>query len=811
MRNIRYALRLLRNSPGFTTIALLTLALGIGVNSAIFSVVDAVMLRPLPYAEPERLVSLWEMVTGPPPAIVKTVNSPDYPRRSTVSPANLMDYRTAPSFSGLAAHEYAAMNLSQAGAPERIWGERVSSNFFDVLGIQPERGRAILPEEDRPGVPKVVVISHELWARRFGLDPEMIGKSIMLDGVPHRVIGIMAAGFEAPAQFGFSDRLQFFIPEAFPADLLANRGDHEVNVAGRLRPGASIEQARAELDAISTRLASQYPDTNKNYKTAIAPMREDIARNVRTSLLVLLGAVGLILLIACANLANLLMARAVGRLREVSIRIAIGASRGRVIRELVGQSLVLAGLGGMAGLALGSWARQLILRWAPGGIPRLDGASLDWRVLLFTVSVAFLTGLAFGLFPAFQVAAGAPIDSLRSNDRSVAGGAVLRWRAIFMAAEIALSMMLLIGAGLLLRSFIVLNKVDLGFQTERVLAMNINLPDEGYKTPEQRLAFFEDLTARVTALPGVVAAGFSNRMPMRGGWSGGFQIPGLTGSYEAELQAVSPGYFETLGFTLLRGRLLTPADRNGAMPVAVVNAAFSRMFLQGGDPVGRQIQRNPTAPLITIVGVVADIHRSGKTEAANPAIYFPAAQTNLYPVRIADFAFRTANDPKPLIAAVERQVWAIDRNQPVTNVKTLAEVVSQSVAQRRFQMWLLLLFAGLAFILSVIGVYGVIAYSVSQRTKEIGLRIALGAGRRDILFMIVVRGMLVVASGILAGAAGAYAISRSLRSLLFEIQPADGVTYFAVAGLLSIVAPAACYLPARRAAAVDPMVALRYE
>ena len=811
MNDLRYSLRLLSKSPGFTLTAIVTLALGIGVNSGIFSIIDAVMLRPLPYTDPGRLVSIWESYTQM-PSVMKSSGAGRRPGRTTVSPANLVDYQAgAKAFAGIAGHDFAAMNLTGAGSPERIWGERITSNYFDVLGVQPQFGRGLLAEEDRPGAPNVAVISHELWERRFGLDPNLIGNSIQLDGVKYRVVGIMAPGFQSPAQFGFSDHLQFFVPAAYPADLLASHGDHEINVVARLAPGATIPQAQAELDAISKRLAEQFPKSNTGIKTAMAPLADDIARGVRTSLLVLLGAVGLILLIACANLANLLMVRAAGRQREISIRMALGASRARIIVELMIQSLVLSAFGCAAGLALGNWTRQLLVRLAPSGIPRLDSAGIDSRVLLFTLALSCLTGILFGLFPALQVSTARPVESLKSNERSVAGGAILRWRSILMSAEIALSMMLLIGAGLLLRSFVALNAVDLGFATEHVLAMNVNLPDAHYKTPEQRAAFFDDLTDRVTALPGVIAAGVSNRMPLRGGWSGSFQIEGLNDDSDADLQAVSPGYFQTLGLSLTRGRLLTPADRNGAPLVAIVNAAFVRSLLNGQDPLGRRARRHKDAPWFTIVGVVSDLRRDGKAGAVNPEIYFPAAQTNLYPVRLADFAFRASGDPKALIVAVEQQIWAIDRDQPVTSVKTLDQVISDSAAERRFQTILLALFAALALGLALVGVYGVIAYSVSQRTGEIGLRIALGAARGDILRLVIGHAMLRVAAGIAAGVLGAYGLSRSLATMLFAIKPTDPPTYVAVAALLSLIALAACYVPARRATKVDPMVALRYE
>ena len=814
IHDLRYALRLLAKSPGFALVAVLTLALGIGVNSGIFTVVDAVMLRPLPYPEPNRLVSLWERALHGGPVNMNTSGSSlaKGPARFTVSVANLTDYRHDNHvFSGMAGFQITGMNLTESGPPERLSGERVTSDFFSVLGVQPAQGRALLAEEDHPGNDHVVIVTDDLWKQRFGSDPNLIGSSLTLDGEKYRVVGIMPSGFQSPMQLSIPDKLSFFLPAAYPAAVLTAHGDHQINVLARLKPGVTIPQAQADLDAISNRLAQSYANTNENVKTGIAPLSDDLAHDVRASILVLAGSVGLILLIACANLANLLLVRSIGRSREITIRFALGASRARVIGELVTQSVVLAAFGCAVGLMFGAWTRQLLVALAPPGIPRLASASLDGRVVLFTVILSFATGILFGLFPAWQVSKARPAESLKSNDRNMAGTGVMRWRSSLMIAEIAVSMVLMVGAGLLLRSFMTLNGVDLGFVTERVLAMSISLPSTLYQTPERRLAFFDDLASRVASLPGVQAVGFANRMPMRGGWRSSVEVDTATQNTDADFQAVSPGYFQTLGIPLLRGRLLTSADRTSAPPVAMVNMEFVRRFLPGQQPLGRRLRHGAGAPWVTIVGIAGDIHRGGKAGAVNSQVYLSAAQPAQYPVRIADFAFRAAGDPKTLMAAIQQQVWAIDKDQPVTNVKTLEEVISQSVAERRFQTLLLLLFAGLALVLALVGVYGVISYSVSQRTGEIGLRIALGASRGNILRLVIEKAMLLVVAGIAAGAAGAYGLSRYLTSLLFQIKPGDPVTYTSLALLLSVVALAACYVPARRATRVDPMVALRNE
>jgi putative ABC transport system permease protein len=816
MNNLRYAIRLLLKSPGFALVAILTLALGIGVNSAIFSVVDAVMLRPLPYPEPDRLVSLWEEKIGSGPDSANTSGQPlgniGWPARWTISAANLVDYQTQKnSFVSLAGFAVTGMNLTESGPPDRISGEQVTANYFSTLGVSPARGRAFLPEEDRPGAHKVIVASDELWHSRFGGDPHFLGSSITLDNEKYTVVGIMPPGFRSPSQFNMTATLLYYIPAAYPADLLSRHAEHAINVIGRLKPGVSIAAAHAELDAISQSLAQRYPEACKNLKTGGELLSNDISGGARTSLFILLGAVGLILLIACANLANLLLVRAIGRQREIAIRFALGASRYRVIGELLAQSTVLAALGCGSGLVFGYWTQRLLAGLAPH-MPRLEDASLNGRVLLFTLALSAVTGLICGIFPAWQASKSKPVEAMRATDRHLAGSSVMRWRSLFMIAEVAISMVLLVGAGLLLKSFMTLNHVELGIATEHVVNMRVTLPELRYPSPERRVAFFEDLAERTGNLPGMQSVAFANNFPLRGGWSSDFHSenqPDRGG--DADYQAVSPGYFSTLGISLQGGRLLTPADRAGSELVAVVNAALARRYFPNESAVGRRFRRNELAPWATIVGVVSDVRRGGKAGELNPQVYFPAAQTALYPVRLSEFSFRSAGDPKQLVTAVQKQVWAIDKDLPVTNVRTYDEIISQSVSERRFQTMLLGLFASLALILAMVGIYGVISYSVSQRTPESGIRMALGASRGGILKMVIGRAMVLVAVGIAAGAAGAFALSRYLKSLLFEVKPGDPWTYASIAILLAAVALAASMIPARRATRVDPMIALRYE
>jgi len=611
----------------------------------------------------------------------------------------------------------------------------------------------------------------------------------------------------------------FVVPDCWPPNILHNRGEHYDHAIARLKPGVSLAQAQSEMQTIGARLAKAYPATNGKIALGVAPLGADMVRRVRTAMLVLLGAVALVLLIACANVANLLLARSAGRSRETAIRLAMGAGRWRIVRELLVESAMLAVLGCALGLILGVWTRDLLVSTAPKNIPRLDAATtlLNWRVLGFTGLLATATVFLFGMLPAWQVSGVRPNIALKSGERSTGGSAVLRWRSALMAAEEALALMLLVGGALLWKSFVRVTGVDLGFQPDRVLMARVNLPDLHYPDGARRLAFFQELEQRVERLPGVQSAGFTFCGPMRGGWGSVYETPEGPGSEpdfrlrDADFEPVSPRYFETLGIPILKGRAFTPADKEGTPPVAIVNQVLARKLFPDGDAVGHRIRRSGARDWETIAGVVGQVHLESQTEKVHPQVYFPAAQTSLYPVPVADFAVRTAGAPLAIVHDVRRQVWAIDKDQPVTRVETLEEVVSASVAQRRFQATLLLLFASVALLLAVVGVYGVISYAVAQRTPEIGLRLALGAQRHNILSLTMARALRPILAGLAAGLAGALAASRLLTSLLFEVKPSDPATFVLVAALLGVVALGACLIPARRATRVDPMVALRYE
>ncbi len=802
VHNIRYALRLLRKSPGFTAVAVATLALGIGANTAVFSVVDAVMLRPLPYVAPDRLVSLWE------------INEQRPGSRSTVAPANLVDYvRDTQSFEGLAGVDAISKSLTKAGAPEQLAGEAVTWNYMSVLGVQPALGRPFRPEEDRPGREHVVILSDALWRSRFAADRLIVGRSITLNGEPYDVVGVMPPAFQPVTQIGSTTAVAFFVPAAYPDELLNNHGDHEIRVVGRLKPGVAVQQGQADLLTVSTRLEERFPQTNTGVRARIAPLNDDIVRNVRTSLLVLLGAVGLVLLVACVNLANLMIVRAIGQRQEIAIRMALGASRGQLVVELLTRGVALATLGGAAGLLCGVWTRDALVALAPSSIPRLDNLVVSPRVLALTAMVSLATGILAALLPAIQMSRRDGVSTLRVTEQSGSSSrSIMRWRGTLMAAEIAAAMVLAIGAGLLVRSLARLNAVELGFETDRVLTVIVRLPDAKYQDQRARATFFEELTPRIQAIPGVRHVAFANQFPMRGGWGSGFKMNGTDEVRDADFQAVSPDYFVALGIPLARGRLLTAEDLDGSPHVAVVSQTFVREFAGDPDPIGQQFTRGgPGMPTVTIVGVVGEVRRDGKEAKLVPQVYLPAAQTDVYPVRLSALAIRATGDPHALVSSVQKAVWSIDPDQPITGVRTLDEVLAASTAQRRFNMTLLASFAALAVMLALVGVYGVIAYNVAQRTREIGIRVALGASRRDVVALVVKAGLRWSLAGVIAGVAGAMALSRLMTGLLFGVTASDPATFGAMAVAMIGVAIAASYIPARRAASVDPIAALRSE
>lgn len=802
-RDVRQAFRTMGKAPGFTAVAVLTLALGIGVNAAIFSFIDAVMLRPLPYQDPDRLVAIWEFEDGT-------------GQRGAVAPANVADYRTVEGLAAIAGYATASRSLTGDGPPEGHVVEEVTRNYFDVLGVPPALGRTFTAEEDTANGPRVVIISHALWQARYGGDPGILGRTVSIDGNTHEIVGVMPAGFLGLTAYGTRDPRHLWLPAAYPPDLLANRGDHGIRLVGRLAGGATVESARAELSAVSEALAQAHPQTNGEVRTGLQPLGADVVRNVERSLGILMLTVALILAIACVNVANLLIARGVGRRREIAVRYALGASRARVYTSLVTESVVLALVASVAGLALGMWMQGVLVSVAPGSIPRLAEVGLDIRVIGFTVGLSLLTGMVFGIVPAWQTGQASPIDAMSSGGRVVAGRGIMRWRSALMITQLALSALLLVGAGLMLKSLIRLNAVDLGFKAEGVLAIRTTLPMAKYPTGDHRFSYFQDLTERVSAIPGVDAVGFTNTLPLRGGWTSGFQIEGepppQDGYLIAGFQAVSPGYFPALGMRLLRGRSVEESDVKTSQPIAVVSEAFERVLLGGRDAIGRRLSRGPGAPMITVVGVIADVRRDGQTESIEPQVYLPAAQTNIYPIRLSELAVRSSLDnPHDLVPAIRDAVWAIDPNQPLTRVSTLEETLVALSAERRFQTVLFAIFAALALVLASIGTYGVIAYIVSQRTPEIGVRIALGASRGRIYRWLLSRTAVWIVAGTLAGVALARLSARAVETMLFGVTAGDAATYALAAGLLIGVGLGACLLAVRRASRISPTIALRYE
>jgi predicted permease len=799
-RDFSHAVRLLVKSPAFSLVTIVTLALGIAVNVAIFSIVDAVVLRPLPYHQAERLVSIWETNdTG----------------RLVVAPGNLADYRAAASFSGIAGLAARARNLTGTTEPETVQTEEVTDNYFAVLAARPQIGRTFAATDAHVNSPKVAILSDAFWRRRFGGDPTVLGRRILLDDVPHEVIGVMNPEFRGLYDLIATERRAIWVPAVYPPELLANRGDHEIRLVARLADGVSVEAAGAELAAISERLAAEYPSTNAKVRAAMQPLGDDVVRNVRVSLVVLLLTVAIILTIACVNVANLFLARGVGRRREIALRFALGATRTRVVTTLVAESLVLAAAAGVVGIIVASWITQVLVAAAPRDIPRLDIVAIDARVLAYTAVVALVTGLLFGVIPAWQASHSRPLDALAGSGRVVANQSVMRWRNALMVAQIALSALLLVGAGLMVTSLARLNSVPLGFDPSHVVAMRIALPESRYATADARLQFFERVEERLRAVPAIEAISYANNLPLRGGWSSGFGIDGESapadGYFQADFQAVSAEYFRALGITLAQGRLFEAGDHKQAPAVAVVSRLFEQKFLRGESAIGRTFRRGRNAPPITIVGVVDDVRRDGRLSELQAQVYLHAAQTTMYPVRLSDLAIRTTMRLEDVVPTVRAAVSSVDPEQAISNVRTLDDILLADSASRRFQALLFSMFGLLALLLASVGTYGVVSYVVSQRIPEIGVRLALGASAWSIYRWLLGRTAIVVVTGAAAGLVLARWLGRYVSSLLFGVTVGDPPSYAFAAGVLLTVALIASVLAGRRAVRIDPTAALRYE
>ena len=795
LRDSRFAVRQLMGTPGFTIVAILTLALGIGATTAIFSVVNGVLLRPLPFPDADRLVRVHEVV-------------PQYGRFS-VAPATFLDWRQQSTvFEGLAAYSGGSVTFSGSDGPERLPAAMVSAELFDVLSVQPALGRTFTKEEDAPGKNAVVVLSHGLWQRRFGSDPGVLGSSVALSGRPVTIIGVMPADFYFPAR-----TTELWIPLAInPAN--ATRGGHFLGVVARTRADVTIEQAAVEIKTISERLAREYPANSANESAEIVPLLDQIVGPIRPALLTLLAAVGVVVLIACANVANLLLVRATVREKEIAIRTAIGAGRRRLVLQMLAESLVLAVAGGVIGLLLSYLAIPLIRTLSAGGIPRVADVAIDGKVLAFVAGVSVLTGLFFGLAPAWQASRATIGSILKEGGRgsSSSGG---RWlRNGLLVAEVALSIVLLVGAALLLRSFSRLTSVDPGFDADKILAFQVALPPAAYPEEHNRVTFFESLLQKLEELPQVTAAGMVQALPIRSDYVLAFSIQGRPAANPGEApsanhRSISPGYFQTLGIPLLRGRTFNERDSEKMPMVAIVDQAFADRHFAGEDPIGSGIDiGNGTDGFYEIVGVVGNVHQASLEAAPTPTMYIPFRQEVFSSMSIV---VRTDGDPAQLAGASRQAVREIDSGLPAYQMAPLTEIVSESVAQRRFSMLLLGLFALIALFLASVGLYGVVAYTVSRRTQEIGLRMAIGAQAGEVMRMVLSGGMKLALLGVVIGTAAALALSRLVTSMLYEVTAFDPLSYLATGLILLAVAALACYVPARRAMRIDPIAALRQE
>ncbi|HLJ45659.1 MAG TPA: ABC transporter permease [Bryobacteraceae bacterium] len=800
-RDLVYAARVLRLSPGFTLIAIVVLAIGIGANCAIFTLVDAALLRPLPFGHPDELVKLWEKPPGS--------------DRNAVSPLNFLDWSEQNSvFTAIAAASGHIGTIIAEGVPKRILGQTVTSRFFDVLGVPPVAGRTFTSEDDKPGS-KVIVLSETLWRSNYGADPKLVGSTIVMDGEPWTVIGVMPSTFEIIYQAGY---WTIFHIERRPE----NRLPHYLHVFGRLKPGITIDQARTAMNVIGANLAREYPDSNKGWGVSMLPLHNaTVATTLRTTSLVLAGVVGLVLLMACANVANLLLVRGAGRSREIAVRAALGGSSGRILGQLLIESGLLAVLGGAAGIALAWLAVSVAPKFLPPGtLPAGVRLILDIRVVAFSAALTLTTGLLFGLVPAWQAARMSLVDALRQGGRTAADGAGV-FRSALAVAEIAVAVMLAAGAGLLVRTLVSLDKVDTGVRADHVLTAELSLSGARFQNPASRLQQYQAIEREVAALPGVKSAAFSTTLPTQG-WDIGMPAelvdrPAADQSKRRAVhyQMITSRYFDTLGIPLLHGRSFTDQDTATSPPVCIVNEEFVREYMEGREPVGMKVrisamgETGPIPVVREIVGVIRQVAVDAPGELRKSAeAYVPLSQN---PWFWGALSVRTAGDPIALTRSLKEAVARVDRNQPVGTIRTMEEVVSETVAQPRFRAELVGAFAGVSLLLAAVGIFGLIAFSVSQRMREFGIRSALGAQTSDLLRMVITSGLRITTLGVVIGVAAAAALTRSLGSLLFGVTPLDPVTFLTAPAVLALVALIACIAPAIRAARVDPAVALRQD
>jgi putative ABC transport system permease protein len=799
-QDLRYGARMLLKNPGFTLIAIITLSLGVGANTAIFSVINGVLLSALPYPQPEQLAMVWcdNRRQGIPDDITSYPNFVDWRDRN----------KTFQGMAGVTSDRY---NLTGTGEPEEIRGATVSINFFQLIGVNPMLGRVFTAEEEQPGRDRVVVLSHSLWRRRFGGDPGVLNKTISLSDEPYVVVGIMPPGFQFP------ENTEIWGPLAPDEGMRGARFGFFLPVVGRLKPGVTRAQAQADLDVVANQIEKQFPDM-AGYGVNVVPVLENTVGPIRRALMILFVAVLFVLLIACANVANLLLARATVRQREVAVRAALGAGRWRIVRQLLTESMLLAVLGGALGVLLAWWGLRLLVDLSPANIPRLETIRLDGRVLWFALALSLVTGLIFGLAPALQTSHLKLSEALKEGARTGAGGGrAQRIRGVFIVAEVALTLALLVGAGLLVRSFWRLQNVNTGFKTDHLLTLRVTLWGSKYRQGAQAVSFYERLQERLAALPGVVSASATSDIMLRRlATSASFTIenrPRDPGELALELpfDRVQPNYFQTMGVQLLRGRAFTAQDSRDNPRVSIVNETFVKRYFPNEDPVGKRFTfggGGPNARWFTIVGVVRDTKRQGIDQPVRIESWMPLAQM---PSGSMDVVLRTTGDPLALGNAVREAVWSLDRDLPIPSIQTMEQILSERVAQRRLNMLLLGLFATAALILAAVGIYGVMNYTVTQRTNEIGIRLALGAQSGDVIGLVLKQGMALTLVGVAIGLIATFAMTRLMTSLLFGVSATDPTTFAAIAALLIGVALLASWIPARRATKVDPIVALRYE
>ena len=808
LQDCRYAVRMLARNPGFTMIAVLALALGIGANSAIFSLVNAVILKPLPYQKPEQLVQLWMRFTN--------IGIPN--DQNWVSAPEFVDLQQNQSLSHLAAISSDSFNINISGTPERIDSAVVSTSFFPLLGVQAQLGRVFLPEEGQPGRAHVVLLSDGLWRRRFGADPAISGRKVVMNGQSYLIVGVLPRDFQLPLE------AEVWTPLVFSADDLSpnSRGNHSYQVIARIKTGLSLEQARADLDVVSQRIIDQHPDypyRQFNFRVLTVPLLEQQIGGIKTALWVLMSAVGLVLLIACANVANLLLVRASARGREIAVRQALGVSRWRLIQQMLTESAMLGLMAGVIGLLVGYWALHLLTTLAATSFPRVAEAHMDLRVLVFTLLVSLATGILFGLAPAFS-SRHVTHDALKEGGRGgTAGAGSQRLRGMLVVAEMALSLTLLVGAGLLIRSFLRLQEVDTGFRPAGVLTMRISLPEEKYAKIEQTRTFYRELLDRIRRLPGVDAVGGATGLPLGGtGWSGTATVDSQAvqprdTTPEVDQRPVFPGYFEAMGIPLVRGRYFEQRDNEKGAPVAIIDETMANTYWPKEDALGKRIKpggRQSTQPWRTIIGVVRHVRYRTLESPSRVEFYWPYDQTS-FTLGSMSLAIHTSSDPRSLAGVVQRQVQALDPDQPVYRIRTMSELMSESMARRRLSMFLLAIFAAVALALAAIGIYGIMSYSVAQRAHEVGIRMALGARSSDVVRMVLGQSLGLTLAGILAGLLGSLALTNFLSSLLFDVKATDATTFLLVAVILAAVALVASLVPAYRATTVDPVNALRQE